>query len=143
MITYSDVVEEDLVMGAIAHALPDYESAPIWIGLYREGAECTCGCSCVDNSCGCDDKPGCGCLKRLGDFFWVGGRPLGSYANWLGTPCGAGKLASQCLPPGQCVMTWVQKTPYALQAQWLPYADCGFMAHAMCEFQGMLSQNQI
>eukprot|EP01026_Neomeris_dumetosa_P038156 TRINITY_DN3104_c0_g1_i5.p2 TRINITY_DN3104_c0_g1~~TRINITY_DN3104_c0_g1_i5.p2 ORF type:complete len:146 (+),score=31.11 TRINITY_DN3104_c0_g1_i5:403-840(+) len=141
MITYSDVVEEDLVMGAIAHAFPDYAAAPIWLGLYREGPECSCGCRCADEtSCGCEMEMGCGCLKQLGDFYWVGGRRLDKYTNWMGTPCGYGQVNSQCLPEGQCVMTHVKKTPFAISASWLPYADCGFFAHALCEFDGLLTQ---
>eukprot|EP01025_Chloroclados_australasicus_P021008 TRINITY_DN2205_c0_g1_i9.p1 TRINITY_DN2205_c0_g1~~TRINITY_DN2205_c0_g1_i9.p1 ORF type:complete len:887 (-),score=146.60 TRINITY_DN2205_c0_g1_i9:913-3573(-) len=132
MITYSDRVEEDLVMGAIASVLPEYASQPIWIGLQREGPECNCGCTCAgEEGCGCG---ACGCMKDLGDFYWVGGRPLGDYTNWLGTPCGK-NVGAQCLPEGQCVLTWVQKTPYTIDAQWLPYSDCGFMAYGLCEMQ--------
>eukprot|EP01023_Acetabularia_acetabulum_P060227 TRINITY_DN7238_c1_g3_i1.p2 TRINITY_DN7238_c1_g3~~TRINITY_DN7238_c1_g3_i1.p2 ORF type:complete len:326 (+),score=44.02 TRINITY_DN7238_c1_g3_i1:161-1138(+) len=142
MITYADVVEEELVMGAIAHALPDYASLPIWIGLYREGPECSCGCRCSGKkACGCEVRNECGCLKTLGDFFWVGGRALGKYSNWMGTPCGYGTNNNECIPEGQCVLSQVKKTPYALSAQWLPQPDCGLMAYALCEVDGLVSSN--
>eukprot|EP01025_Chloroclados_australasicus_P011276 TRINITY_DN1487_c1_g1_i5.p1 TRINITY_DN1487_c1_g1~~TRINITY_DN1487_c1_g1_i5.p1 ORF type:complete len:1043 (-),score=184.89 TRINITY_DN1487_c1_g1_i5:525-3653(-) len=142
MITYSDVVEEELVMGALGHVFPDYAAVPIWIGLYREGPECNCGCRCLGKkSCGCELETTCGCLKTLGDFYWVGGRPLGKYTNWMGTPCGYGD--SYCVPDGQCVLTRVKKTPYTLQAQWLPQPDCGLMAHALCEVDGLLTNQPL
>eukprot|EP01026_Neomeris_dumetosa_P068065 TRINITY_DN66531_c0_g1_i3.p2 TRINITY_DN66531_c0_g1~~TRINITY_DN66531_c0_g1_i3.p2 ORF type:complete len:329 (-),score=40.27 TRINITY_DN66531_c0_g1_i3:390-1376(-) len=138
MVIFRNRVEEDLVYGALATVLPEFTTAPVWIGLEREEAECGISCGCcgsADCGCSCDKESSGECEKQMGDFNWVSGRPLGNYMNWMGQPCGS--IVEECLPEGLCVLTWVQKTPDTITGAWTPVQDCGMMAHAICEIQGV------
>eukprot|EP01023_Acetabularia_acetabulum_P007303 TRINITY_DN1312_c0_g1_i13.p1 TRINITY_DN1312_c0_g1~~TRINITY_DN1312_c0_g1_i13.p1 ORF type:complete len:366 (-),score=86.00 TRINITY_DN1312_c0_g1_i13:2408-3505(-) len=135
MVIFRNRVEEDLVYGALASVLPDFKTTPVWIGLEREQPECgyDCGCSCNGQpECGCSCG---GCELQQGEFKWVSGKALGNYVNWMGQPCGA--VDAECIPAGQCVLTWVKKTPDTIDGSWTPVQDCGLMAHTICEVQGV------
>eukprot|EP01023_Acetabularia_acetabulum_P058870 TRINITY_DN7012_c0_g1_i1.p1 TRINITY_DN7012_c0_g1~~TRINITY_DN7012_c0_g1_i1.p1 ORF type:complete len:293 (-),score=56.43 TRINITY_DN7012_c0_g1_i1:1103-1981(-) len=136
MVVFRNRVEEDMVYGALATVFPEFTTAPIWIGLEREPSECaiSCGCPC-NGKADCDCDCGGDCEEQLGDFNWVSGRPLGNYVNWMGQPCGS--VMEECLPEGQCVLTWVQKTPDTITGAWTPVEDCGMLAHGICEIQGV------